>query len=79
MVALEISWEEIKFFIALVVAGIGYGYYVYHRGMRKGWDDLAYLLDAEGIILVDDNGEICRVSDRDYAKFKRTELQYDGD
>lgn len=72
MVTIEISWEEIKFFIALVVAGACYGYYVYNKGLKKGWDDAIYSLEDAGVVYVDEDGDVCRVSDRDFEDYKES-------
>jgi len=71
MITLEISWEEIKFFIALVIAGAGYGAYTYYKGKRVGFDDAIYQLRDVGIVDIDDETfEIRRVSDREFKKYQ---------
>lgn len=75
MITLEISWEEIKFFIALVIAGSLYGYHVYRKGIKRGFDDCAYLLAEEGVIFIDDDGNIGRVSDKEFREFQES-IQY---
>lgn len=72
MVTIEISWEEIKFFLALVVAGCFYGWYVFERGKKKGWDDAIYSLENFGVLYVDEDGDVCRVSDEEYEHFRES-------
>jgi hypothetical protein len=67
---IHIDLQLFKLFVAIVIAGVLYGHYVYRQGLKRGWDDLAYLLTDEGLIQIDENGEILRVSDREYVKFK---------
>ena len=75
MIYLEISWEEVKFFLVLVVVGVCYGYYTYRQGMRRGWDSAIYGLEDAGVIHVNDEGEVCRISDKEYKNIQR-ELEY---
>jgi hypothetical protein len=75
MITLEISWEEIKFFIALVIAGSLYGYHVYRKGIKRGWDDAIYTLEDAGVVYVDDAGDVCRVSDKEFREFQES-IQY---
>lgn len=70
---IHIDLETVKFFVLLVISGVGYGYYCYRNGLKRGWDDCAYALESSGVIEIDDDGEILRVSDRDYHEFKRQE------
>ncbi len=73
---ISIGWEEIKFFLALVVAGLGYGYHCYRTGIRKGFDDAMYTLEYEGIVKIDDETlEVSRVSDNEFRKFQES-LEY---
>lgn len=72
MVTIEISWEEIKFFIALCVAGGFYGYYVYNRGLKKGWDNAIYSLEDAGVLYVDEDGDVCRVSDQEFESYQES-------
>ena len=75
MITLEISWEEIKFFIALVIAGAGYGYYCFEKGKRRGWDSSIYALEDAGVVYVDEAGDVCRVSDKEFREFQES-IQY---
>lgn len=60
---IHIDLESLKMFVAIVVAGSVYGHYLYKRGLRKGWDDLAFELEDAGIINVDEEtGEITRAA-----------------
>lgn len=69
---ISIGWEEIKFFLALVVVGAGYGYHCYRTGIRKGFDDAMYTLEYEGIVKIDDETlEVSRVSDNEFRKFQK--------
>lgn len=68
---IHIDLETIKFFVVLVIAGSLYGYYVYRQGIKRGWDDCAYTLENEGLIEIDDEGAINRVSDTQFRKFQR--------
>lgn len=77
MLTIEISWEEIKFFIAICLCGIGYGYYCYRNGMRRGWDDCAYILESEGLINIGDDGRIDRVSDKEFRKIRDSIEEFD--
>lgn len=70
MVTIEISWEEIKFFIALCVGGALYGTYCYKNGLRRGWDNAMYILSDEGLIDISESGEVTRVSDKEFKKFR---------
>ena len=72
MLTIEISWEEVKFFFALVIAGSLYGYHCYRRGKRNGFDDAMYLLESEGLISIDDDGRIGRVSDREFREMQES-------
>lgn len=72
MLTIEISWEEIKFFIALVVAGGLYGQYLFSKGKKVGFDDAIYSLQDFGVVYVDDEGDVCRVSDEEYEHFKES-------
>ena len=72
MLTIEISWEEIKFFIALIIAGSLYGYHCYMRGKKIGFDDAMYLLESEGLISIDDDGRIGRVSDREFREIQES-------
>jgi hypothetical protein len=70
---IHIDSETLKLFASIVIAGSIYGHYLYKKGLKRGWDDLAYLLEGEGLIQIDDEGEILRVSDREYHKLKKQE------
>ena len=72
MLTIEISWEEIKFFIALIIAGSLYGYHCYMRGKKTGFDDAMYLLESEGLISIDDDGRIGRVTDREFREIQES-------
>ena len=63
-----ISLETIEFFITIVVAGVCYGFYCYRNGLRRGWDNAMYTLEEEGIISIDDTGEVARVDDKKYKE-----------
>lgn len=76
---IHIDADQLKMFVAIVIAGAVYGQYLYRKGLRHGWDNLAYLLDDESIIRVGQDGEIKRVSDREYNKYKQSEIQYNED
>lgn len=68
---IHIDLETIKFFVVLVISGSLYGFYVYRQGIKRGWDDCAYTLENEGLIEIDDEGGINRVSDTQFKKFQR--------
>ncbi len=75
MITIEISWEEIKFFIALVIVGSLYGLYVYRKGFMRGFDNAIYRLEDSGVVYVDEAGDVCRVSDKEFRKFQES-LEY---
>lgn len=75
MVTIEISWEEIKFFIALCIAGGFYGYHVYNKGLKRGWDNAIYSLEDAGVLYVDEDGDVCRVSDQEFEDYQES-IQY---
>lgn len=68
---IHIDLEAVKFFVVLVIAGSLYGYYVYRQGIKIGWDDAMYTLENEGLIEIDDEGKINRVSDTQFKKFQQ--------
>lgn len=70
---IHIDLETVKFFVVLVIAGAGYGYYVYRQGLMRGWDNAMYSLEEEGLIQIDEEGEVLRVSDREYHNFTKQE------
>lgn len=76
---IHIDLETVKFFVVLVIAGSAYGWYCYRKGLMRGWDRSIYSLEDAGFLYVDEDGEIQRVSDRQYNEFKRSELQYNED
>lgn len=62
---IHIDIEQVKMFAAIAIAGSVYGHYLYTKGLKKGWDDLAYSLLEENIIDIDDEtGEIKRSTNR---------------
>lgn len=72
MITLEISWEEIKFFFALVIAGSLYGWHCYMRGKKVGWDDSIYSLMDAGFLYVDDDGRVLRVTDKEFREYQES-------
>lgn len=78
MLTIEISWEEIKFFIAICLCGIGYGYYCYRNGVRRGWDESCYQLFDSGFINIDpETLEVTRVSDKEFRKIRDSIEEFD--
>ena len=75
MITLEISWEEIKFFNALVSAGSLYGYHCYMRGKRSGWDDAIFSLEDAGYLYVSDDGQVLSMSDKEFRDYQES-LEY---
>jgi hypothetical protein len=67
---IHIDLNDIGLFLSIVVFGAAHSWYWFRKGLRKGWDDLAWSLSDENIILVADDGEIKRVSDNEYRKYK---------
>jgi hypothetical protein len=67
---IHIDLEAVKFFVVLVIAGSAYGYYVYRKGLIRGWDNAMYSLEEEGLIHIDDDGEVLRVSDKEYKEYR---------
>lgn len=72
MLVIELSWDQIFFFLALVVSGSLYGWYCYNKGTKRGWDKAIFSLEDAGMLYVDDDGEVCRVSDKEFKKFKES-------
>ena len=71
MLVIEIPWEEVWFFLALVVSGAAYGMYCFYRGKKVGFDDAMYTLQLEGFVNIDeDTLEVTRMSDRQYKEYK---------
>lgn len=70
---IHIDLEQIGFFISLVVIGVASNWYYYNKGLKKGWDNLAFELESELLIEINDDGEIKRLSDKEFQKRK---LQY---
>lgn len=66
----HIDINDLKLFCAIVVAGVTNGYFLYRKGLRVGWDNCSYVLSDAGLIDIKDDGEIIRVSDREYQKRK---------
>jgi hypothetical protein len=67
---IHIDAEQLKMFGAIVIAGALYGHYLYKKGLRLGWDDAMYCLSDAGMIEVDEDGEVKRISDVQYRKFR---------
>lgn len=63
-----ISVESLKMFSAIFIAGALYGYYCYRNGLKRGWDNCAYSLQDAGLIDVNSEGEIIRISDKEYRE-----------
>lgn len=62
---IHVDIESLKMFFTILVLGVGTNWYYYHKGMKKGWDNLAWELEDSGIIDVDDEtGEIKRAANR---------------
>jgi hypothetical protein len=76
---IHIDSEQLKLFFAIVIAGAVYGQWLYRKGLRHGWDQSIYSLEDAGFLQVDEEGEVKRVSDRQYKEYKRSEFQYNGD
>ena len=72
MITLEISWEEIKFFFALVIAGSLFGLHCYRTGMKRGWDQSIFSLEDAGFLYVDDDGRVLRVSDKEFREYQES-------
>lgn len=73
MFTLEISLEDIKLFLAIVIAGAVYGQYLYHKGKKRGWDLLAWELTDAGYLKIDEETlEVSRVSDKEYNRLKQS-------
>jgi hypothetical protein len=68
---IHIDIDTIKFFIALLVSGIGYGWYCYKRGLKVGWDDAMYELERSGYLYIDEEGEVRRYNDKEYRDIIR--------
>ena len=69
---IHIDLGQIGFFIALIIVGVASNWYYHRKGLKEGWDNLAYLLSDEGLIDIDEDGEIHRVSDHEFKKFKQS-------
>lgn len=67
----HIDLDTIKLFSVVVIAGSIYGHYLFKKGIKLGWDDAMYSLESAGLIQIDDNGEVLRLSDREYNKIKK--------
>ena len=59
---------EILYFIITVICGIGYGYYCYKNGLRSGAENAMFYLEELKFIRIDDEGEIRRISDREFKR-----------
>lgn len=68
---IHIDIDTLKFFIALLVSGICYGWYCYKRGLKVGWDDAMYELERSGYLYIDDEGEVRRYNDKEYRDIIR--------
>lgn len=69
---IHVDLDTVKLFCSIVVFGALNGYIMYRRGMKRGWDDLAYELSLSGYIDINNETlEISRVSDMKYKKFKQ--------
>ena len=73
---IHIDLDNIKLFCSIVFLGVINGYFMYRKGLKRGWDDLAYELTMSGYIDINDKTlEITRVSDIKYKKFQQ---EYDN-
>lgn len=68
---IHIDLNNIGLFLSIVVFGSAHSWYWFKKGLKRGWDDLAFELGNAGYIDIDDETlEIKRVSDREYKKYK---------
>lgn len=72
MLTIEISWEEVKFFIALIVSGSLYGWYCYKKGLKRGWDHAIFALEDYGFLSVDDSGNVIRMTDKEFRDYQES-------
>lgn len=73
MFTLEISWDDIKLFLAIVVIGVIHGQYCFYRGKKRGHDDSLYLLEESGYLKIDrETLEVSRVSDKEYKQLQQS-------
>ena len=66
---IHIDRETVEFFIALVLSGSVYGWYCYKQGIKRGWDDSIFSLEDAGFLQIKDNGEVKRISDKEYKEY----------
>ena len=67
---MELSSEVIELF-TVIIAGIIYGWYCYNQGKKCGWDDAMYSLEEIGFLQVNDEGEVCRITDKEYNETQK--------
>lgn len=73
MFTLEISWDDIKLFLAIVVIGAGHSWYYFNKGKKFGWDQSIFQLESAGYLKVDDETlEVKRVSDKEYKRLQQS-------
>ena len=68
---MEFDFNLIVEFLIIFSIGLSGGLFSYRLGKKSGWDDLAYQLAYLSIIDIDEDGEIIRVSDKEYRKVQR--------
>ena len=65
---MDIDFNLIAEFLIIFSIGLSGGLFSYRLGKKSGWDDCAYQLAYLAIIDIDENGEIIRVSDKEYKR-----------
>ena len=68
---MDIDFNLIVEFLIIFSIGLSGGLFSYRLGKKTGFDDCAYQLAYLAIIDIDENGEIIRVSDKEYRKVQR--------
>lgn len=71
---IHIGLDQLGLLVSIVVLGVASNWYYFRRGRMIGWDSAMYELCDSNLIDIDDDGEIKRISDREFQK-RKAQLQ----